>query len=472
MSAFEHDHRASSGPPTLDVRLASLDRDQLIALVHRLVNHAPAGEELVMLPLPGEREPVDGAVITRQVNQILGSMRFEWRAAGLARRELWPIVALGEGYLKDGATADARVVFVAIIGAILARYHQIWDEESQIAGIAIECIEGLGRCLEGSAGPLEREALLRELFGVYRWDSLDHGGYGLGRPSERALMTHATRDERRQIAIWVRGALPQISREHGRWGRQEGGRLVLALLGPDLEAAELDALYTEASLDGPRLELLLGQGRTEEAVALVRGADRADLLGLANRLVAAGMAAEAEAAVRDHGLLLDWPSSGARDWLRRRGADLPANADELAREVWTFQRNPTSAGYERLRTEARAAGRWPSVLAQLGELHGSAKKLQPFQARIRAELGDAEGALAALDGLEGGVWRPTAVAVAVSLERSHPAESARLYRRVIDALVSHGTKPARLQATELLARLEALEGGGWTRALSASHTNS
>ena len=36
MSAFEHDPRAPSGPAPLDARLATLDRDQLVALVHQL----------------------------------------------------------------------------------------------------------------------------------------------------------------------------------------------------------------------------------------------------------------------------------------------------------------------------------------------------------------------------------------------------------------------------------------------------
>lgn len=243
---------------------------------------------------------------------------------------------------------------------------------------------------------------------------------------------------------------------------------MLTLLGPTVDAAELDHLYSETSLDGPRLELLLAQGRSEEAVALVRGADGGALLGLADRLVAAGMEAEAEAAVRDHGLLLDWLNPGARDWLRRRGAALPADLDELAKEVWMFQRHPTTAGYERLHAEARAAGRWPGVLGQLGELQGSAKKLQPFQALIRAELGDATGALAALDGLEGGAWRPTAIAVASTLEHSHPEDAARLYRAAFDALLAHGTKPARLQAAELRARLAGLEGGSRTSALLGS----
>lgn len=456
MSSSTRDPRWSPGPSPLDTRLDALDRDQLVALVHRLVDHAPALEELAHLPLPGEREPVEGAVIGRQVAQILGSMRFEWRAAGPARRELWPLVALGSSYVEPGDIRDARTVFLAVIHGIQAYYHRIWDEESQIAEVANDCAQGLGRCL-ASARDDERETLLRDLFAIYRWDRLEHGGYGMGETPERILLAQARPAERARIASWVREALPAGEREHGRWRRQDAGRFVLTLLGPTVDAAELDHLYAETSLDGPRLELLLAQGRAEEAVALVRGADAGALLGLADRLVTAGLVSEAEAAVRDHGLLLDWINSCARDWLQRRGVSLPANLDELAKEVWMFQRHPTTAGYDRLRAEARAAGRWPGVLTQLGELQGSAKKLQPLQARIRAELGDAQGALAAMDGLEGGAWRPTAIAVAAALEHSRPDEAARLYRRVIDALVTHGTKPARLQAAELHARVEALE---------------
>ena len=90
-----------------------------------------------------------------------------------------------------------------------------------------------------------------------------------------------------------------------------------------------------------------------------------------------------------------------------------------------------------------------AVLVLVGELKGNARKLQPLRARIRAELGDAEGALAELERLSGSTWRHTAEEVARALEAHQPEAAVRLYRALVDALLAHGTKPARLRADEI-----------------------
>ena len=121
----------------LDARLDSLDRDQLAALVRRLLLHSPELEDLVHLTLPGEEVPPDPRGIAAQATAVLLGMGSDWRASTLAERQLAPLVDIGDGLLQRGRVADAGVAYAAVAKGILARYTGIWDNESEVAGVVI-----------------------------------------------------------------------------------------------------------------------------------------------------------------------------------------------------------------------------------------------------------------------------------------------------------------------------------------------
>ncbi len=441
----------------LNTRLATLDRDQLEALVRRLVNRQPDLVDLVHLPLPGEARPADGRHIVAQVTEILVTMGDDWRASTRAEAALWPLVELGVQYLNRGALADAHTVFASITTTILAHYEQVRDQESEIAGIVGQCVEELGRCLAATTDIPSREALLRDVFAIYRWDTLGRGGYGMDEAPRRLLLSATNPTERALVAGWVRQVLTAPPAHVGRWGRRNAGRLVLDLVGSDLNTADREQLFTAAELDGPRLELLLAQGRHDEAVRLVQHIANDGLLGLADRLVTEGLVDEAREAVRDHLAVLDPRNHRVRDWLTRQGVALPSNLDALLAAITRFKARPGVRAYQDMRQEAVAARCWPKALVVVGPLDVHRKALQPVRARRLADLGDAAGALAELEGLTGSTWKRTAVDVAAGLEGSHPAVAADLLRGIVDGLLKHGTKPARTLAAELGARLAALE---------------
>ena len=116
----------------LDRRLASLDRDQLVALVHRLLSRHPDLEDLVQLPLPGETMRADARHIRSQVTRILLAMGDDWQASIRARRDLWPLLAVGRQYLQRRTLGDACTLFATIATTILEHYEQLRDEASVI----------------------------------------------------------------------------------------------------------------------------------------------------------------------------------------------------------------------------------------------------------------------------------------------------------------------------------------------------
>ncbi len=444
---------------TTDARLQALDRPQLIQVIRRLLKSAPDLEDLVFLPVTGEDQPVNAKYICVQVTGILLNMGDDWRASTGAEQELWPLVAIGTQYLDSDQLTDARTVFNAIITTILAYYARIWDHESEVAGIVEDCVKGLASCLEKLTAPHDREALLKDIFAVYRWDVLGEGGYGLDTHPRTVLLVESTAAERIQIASWVQQALPDGEHKHTRWKRQAGGRFVLELRAPSsLDDAELESLYARADLVTPHLDLLLSQERRDEAVRLVQQASGEAVVALAETLIAAGLTKPAIAAVHNHSSVLHKDHQRTRDWLRAHGVDLPDEVDRLVWTITSFNRNPTIGDYKKIREGAGAIDQWPQVLNLLKELAPDRTKLMPIRARRFADLGQVDQAITELGRLRDSSWRSCAADLAETFEAHHSSIAIDLYKQLADERQAVGTRAACRKAAVFRARLAALAG--------------
>jgi len=449
----------ASATTPLDTRLQALDRSQLAEVIHRLLASAPDLDDLVFLPVTGERKTVDAQHIHIQVTGILLNMGDDWRASTRAEQELWPLVAIGTQYLERGALTDARTVFNAIITTTLTYYERLRDEESEIAGIVADCVDGLAKCLDQLTEASDREPLLRDIFSVYRWDTLDHGSYGMDTAPSKVLLERTQVDERSQIAVWVRDALPEGLHKFKRWQRQAGGRFILDLLDSStLSEQELEQLYTQADLVKPHLDLLLKQGRQDEAIRLVQRASGDALVSLAETLITAGLTEPAIAAVRNHSSLLHKHRHHTRDWLRAHGVELPDIVDELVWTIERFKHYKTIGGYKRIRDGARAANLWPQALQLLGELDPERTKLQPVRARMFADLDRVDEALTELGGLSDSTWRSCAADLAETFEARHPAVAVDLYAQLAAECEVRGTRAARKKAALFMEKLADLGG--------------
>jgi len=449
-------------PPSLSSRLAPLSRDQLVALVERLVARHPDLEDLAQLPLPGEIKRADGEGVRAHVTRILRTMGDDWRASPRAQNDLHPIVGMGDTYRAQGRTEDARTVYRAVIDGVLPLYEQLRDEESEIATIVGDCVEALGECIAATKDPSVREGLLQDVFAVYRWDALDHGGYGMDDPAQMVLLTRTTDAEKARIAEWVRVALPGAADDPSGWRRQRGGALVLLLVGDSLDVSSREALYAQADMTKERIDLLLAAGRRDEAVDALRTAG-SDLAEHADRLVAAGLGALATEVVDRHPAVLEPSAHHVRAWLVKRGVD-KAPLEALVWALDRFIHSGNIGHWEALRAQAEATGRWHQVLPHaLAAVDNEKANAQPARARVLATAGRLEEAEAVLGRLPEGSWKRTALEVAEAAESVRPDLALALYARVADGLRGRKTKPAREELAVIEGRvmeLRARAGGG------------
>lgn len=438
----------------LPTRLSTLTRDQLVALVERLVARHPDLEDLVNLPLPGEVRRADAASVHAHVTRILLHMGDDWRASSRAQYELFPIVAMGDDYRKQGLLDDARVVYRAVIDAILALYARIRDEESEIGGVVGDCVEGLGACLDATTQRDLREQLLRDVYQVCWWETLGPGGYGMDGPPENVLLARTSSEEKQLVAGWLRDALVAPSRSN--YGRRHAGALLMLLVGDRPDPAEREATYRAARMDGELLDLLLEQGREEDALAVL-DAPGADLTRIADRLVKAGLGERAVAIVNAHPAVLDHRSDHARDWLTKHGVPDMKAVDELAWQLHSFERTGNVGHWDALRAAAEKLGRLEQVLPHaVAAVQTERTGYQAAGARVLALAGRLDEAEAVLARLPEASCKRAALAVAAAAETVRPTLARALYTRVADDLRKRGTKPAREELAAILARLATL----------------
>ena len=448
---------ATRNTTSVDDRLRSLDRDQLMAVVRRLLEHRPELEDVIQLPLPGEQFRVDPENIAGQVRRILRNMGSDWRASYRAQFELNPIVSVGDGYLDQNLVEDARGVYVAVAKTILDVYTQIRDEESEIGGIVIECALGLGRCLERTTDAQQREHLLADLFAIYRWDELESGGYGMADPVREVIKEHASSTERVLIARWIRAALPVGDDQYIRWRRQHAGRFLLELEADHLEDAALVELCRATDLSAELIDHWLALGEVNRAVDVVHHAPDDEVFDLANRLCKAGHETAVVPIVAAHETVLSPTNHRIRSWLAEHGSPDAEILTELVEALRRWDRHQSFDGFQRVRQIAQRTGRWDAVRPRIYASLASDKATpRHLLVRVLVAEGDVASALELLPGLKGQLRRTAVLDLAPAAEDEWPEEAVKLHMEEVQRHLKTTQRARYRKAAEILARIRAI----------------
>lgn len=353
-----HDSEAFLEIEDLETSLQRRSKGELVTIVKRMIDRYPDLEPLLELPVPGHtRREVDSDIIRRQVIGILSSHAdMGWQSGYAIADDLMSLVGIGEEYVIHQAWDSAVVVFRTVIEETLERYYNVHDDEGEILGPIFDCVRYLDPCFASAEeDAARRDIILRTLFEAYRWDT-EYGGVGIGDEAADIILSHASSEERHQVAQWVREVLPQGDAWDETYRRRVYGNFLLSLQEEWLDDGAFLALCRETGQWGLLVDRLLSLGRVKEAAAASHQASDYELLSLADIFVRHDLGDLADELVRERSK--DSEDSRLLVWLRGRAKERGDLEEALSLEETLFWQRPSLKAYQAVRALARQVKRW------------------------------------------------------------------------------------------------------------------
>jgi len=455
-----HDPQAFLEVEGLESALARRNPVELVALIRKMIQRYPDLETLLELPTAGDagaEKPLDPEVIRRQVSNAFHRAGDEWGAIAGIALDLQNLVDLGDDYAQREDWRNAATVYCTVAHEVLEHYGLVEDEEGDLQPIVDQCVKGLGRCLEVSEDPAQREGLLRALFDVYRWD-VDYGGIDMGYEAPEIILDRATSEEQQRVAEWVQEALPTGDSWGDDYQRQILGGFLLHLLGARLDDDTFLNLCRETGRLQDLVDRLLELDRVEEAVAEACRAEDYDLLGLASVFVSHGRAEMAERLIRERTQTSH--DSRLTAWLKERALARGDLAEALRFAESLFWEFPTVAAYKEVSELAQGLGQWEALRAEYLSRLADERKWG-LLTEIHLLDGEVDRALTTVEQIAG--WdrwarNPLVLQVAEAAEESRPRDAIRLYMAVAEQLINARGRGSYAQAAIYLLRVRALYG--------------
>jgi hypothetical protein len=318
-----------------------------------------------------------------------------------------------------------------------------------------------------------RTDILRALFDIYRWD-VDYGGVAIGEVVPDVILNQAADAERRQVASWVRDALPNpsdddverwgfdlMTGERIAWNRGDWKRRILGGFLLDLEADTLDdeaylTICRQTGRLGDLTDRLLERGRTDDALDAVRSASDHDLIRLAGLFVDHGaddafydLAQQRVAASSD-------PDHRLVAWIRdyaEEHDDLEI-AFDLSKQL--FWASPSTDRYRRMRDAGQRLDRWDEERTATLDRLREAGQFHLFT-RLYLVEDDVDAALRTVHQARGG-WSGSTqglkLEVARAAEATHPDAATEIYLEAACDLIDQRGRSNYAQAAEHLSRIK------------------
>ena len=421
----------------LDADLEQRGKEELIALIKQMLRLQPDLETLLEVALPGgdrRRTPVNPETYRRQVSSAFRRGGNDWMASSRIAADIGITVSAGDGFLALDDYASAGTVYQAVAQGILEHYEMIHDEDGDLSEVVDRCVEGLGYCLAGGGDDaVDRERPLQTLFEIYRFD-VDYGGVGLGEAAPDLILEHATGEEKRAVAGWVRAAMAKGSSWSDNYHRQVHGRFLLDLEMADLNDSAFLSICRESGLLADLVGRLLTLGRLDEAISEAELAGDYELLILADIFHQHGCAQSVEPLLvkrietsQDHRLV---------EWLKERHKERGELAEALTLAKQLLQARPHLAGYQEVRELSRQLGVWQELRPDLLSEWSTAKQYG-LLTDIYLEEGEIDLALKSVKQRKLGSLHGAdqLIRVAQAASGTHPHAAVDIYRQQAESMI-------------------------------------
>jgi uncharacterized Zn finger protein len=460
----------------LEHRLREQSTDQLIALIHRLIEREPSLESVLDFHLRSQdaETTVDVRDYAEQAFEVRGFDPYDSGYAREVAENLDPLLDRGRDHLSDEAWDAARSLFQTVAETVCDQFDTLHDEEGHLLSVIDTCGSGLGPVLAEADEQEVRSRALEGLLDIVLWDA-EHGGYGAADAAKEALRTQAPPGARRMAADVLRANLPPPPDEKpqnevvfGRptrwdaddWTRQTLGRLLLDLEEDRLDPEDYLDLCRRTGLWDRLVDRLLERERLDEAAdAAAEHLPDYSLTDVADRLVEQGADDRARALLENR-IADGRPYPTHLRWLHEHAldADDPETALRDARRL--FDEQPSIQNYERVRRAASPLDRWDTVRADvLDKLDQSSR--QDLLVKLYLHEDDPDTALEIVEPFAGDErsWAfgvPFLVSVADAVADTHPDAAVALYEEAARDRIDQRGRSNYADAADVLQRAKSV----------------
>lgn len=444
--------------------LASLSKEELIALVQTMLRHAPRLRPLVEAKLISRSARlVDFTKALERYRKIVGDIfrgRFwDYEASRELASNLWQIKRMADELAGQGDYVSAVAMLTALFETIDEKFENIDDSDGVVGEVAGACVEMLLELVPKA----QLDTSTRHRWQEIMFQHMVTAHYGLGGRLDELLLRTCTPEDLPFFRQLTEQALDQLS-EGGQegWGAHYRRQMLVIFLADlaKMEGNEEEALalYRQHGLHLRYAQELLNQKRVSEAVdyAIASFEEDNDFVNLSEALVAAGHLEEAEGLIR-HAL----GKVSERSWHRMTLMEMLAQL-YMRRQAWNdarqlyiqlFQAYPSVQAFDKVKEASEPLGDWERVCELLIE---DLKQREQHAARlieIYLHLQRYDEALSALSKLNlswyGGDIH---MMVADAVRTTHPREAMRLYQELAEGLIEQGANRKAYQKAVGLLR--------------------
>lgn len=461
---------------SLDNRLRRRSKDELVALVHEMIDRYPSLQSLVALPTDGT-EALDRERIRHFIDQAFenaSASRRDYSYSTVVSQNLDPLLTRGYDQIEETNWSEVEKLFGEIALGICDRYASVRDEHHRFPTLIGDCIDALGTLLRNALSADVRDAAVRTLFDIAHWNA-EQGGLGIGSDVAEVLDDTAVEQERRLVVSWIEEALsasesspsPTGDDQTGdsallarreKWTRKRLGSLRLRMMKDYADADQYLEACRETGHVQELVRRLLDLNRVDEASAAVADVSDFDLTDLLDYFVETGATHTAHKIARSR--LEEEPSFRIATWLRRHAMAKEDYELALYAARRGFAARPSVDRFRAVKAAAEPLDRWTDLRPGLIETLREEAKYRTL-ARVYVYTGDIDAALDVVHSfvLDDDGWssrHPVLEDVAEAAADDRPDAAAELYGIVARDLIDERGRQNYEAAANLLADVKDL----------------
>lgn len=208
--------------PDVEKILNSLEKNELIDLIKRMLNFDPQLELMLQISRQDNDNP---RIYERQADEVFRRSQIGWRGEIVVVNELPATKNTGDSFIKKRQYSEAAAVYEGVSTSIM-KHLNMFPEEEDISPVINECVAGLGECIEHEGNDEVRLKILKVIFAIYRKDMDDFGGIGISDEIPEIIEKYSTKQEQKMVNQWIHDAISVIKDDYHYWSRKEYNNLL------------------------------------------------------------------------------------------------------------------------------------------------------------------------------------------------------------------------------------------------------